>query len=40
MAEESLDLEEIDTGLDQMGGITVSKTVRGDLFWLCYVSCG
>jgi hypothetical protein len=46
MAEEFLDLDQIDAGLDQMGGIAVAQTVRGDLFFspqasttLCKVVC-
>ena len=31
-AEEFLDLDQIDAGLDQMGGIAVPQAVRGDLF--------
>ena len=32
VAEDLLHLQEIDPGLDQMGGITVAKTVGADLF--------
>ena len=33
MAEEFLYLDQIDTGLDQVGGVTVAKAVRGDVFF-------
>ena len=33
MTEDLLHLQQIDTGLDQMGGVTVAKAVRGDLFF-------
>ena len=33
VAEEIADLEQIDTGLDQMGGITVAKTMGRNLFF-------
>ena len=33
MAEEFLYLDQIDTGLDQVGGIAVAQTVGGDLFF-------
>jgi hypothetical protein len=31
VAEEFLDFDQIDAGLDQMRGIAVAKTVRGDV---------
>jgi hypothetical protein len=34
MAEDFLDLEQIDTRFDQMSGIGVTKAVRGDLFFI------
>ena len=33
MAEEFLHLDQIDTGLDQVRGITVAQAVRGNLFF-------
>ncbi len=33
MAEELLYLDQIDAGLDQVGGIAVAQAVRGDLFF-------
>ena len=33
MAEEFLDLEQIDSGLNQVGGITVAQAVWRDLFF-------
>ena len=33
MAEEFLHLDQVDAGLDQVGGIAVAQTVRGDLFF-------
>ena len=46
MAEKFLDLDEIDAGLDQVGGIAVPQAVWGDLFFspqasttLCKVRC-
>ena len=33
VAEELLYLDQIDTGLDQVGGIAVAKAVRGDVFF-------
>ena len=33
MAEELLDLDQIDPGLDQVSGIAVAQAVRGDLFF-------
>ena len=33
MPEEFLDLDQIDTGLDQMSGIAVAQAVRRDLFF-------
>ena len=33
MAEVFLDLDQIDTGLDQVGGIAVAQAVRGDVFF-------
>ncbi len=32
--EDSLDLEQIDTGFDQVSGVGVTKIVRGDLFFI------
>jgi hypothetical protein len=34
MAEDFLDLEQVDARLDQVGRITVTKAVRGDLFFI------
>ena len=34
MAEEFLYLDQVDAGLDQVGGIAVAQTVWGDLFRL------
>ena len=46
MAEELLHFDQIDTGFNQMRGITVAQAVRGDLFFspqdsttLCKVVC-
>ena len=36
MAEDLLHLKQIHTGLDQMGGIGMAQTVRGDLFLMGY----
>lgn len=33
VAEAPLHIDEVNAGLDQIGGITVAKTVRGDLFF-------
>ena len=34
MTKDLLHLEQIDTGLDQMGRITVAQTVRSNLFFI------
>ena len=34
VTEDLLDFEQVDTRFDQMGGITVTKAVRGDLFFI------
>jgi hypothetical protein len=34
MAEDLLHLEQIDTGLDQMGCIAMPQAMRGDLFFI------
>ena len=34
MAEDFLDFEQVDARLDQVGRITVTKAVRGDLFFI------
>jgi hypothetical protein len=34
MAEDLLNLKQVDTRFNQMGGITVPKTVHGELFFI------
>ena len=34
MAEDVLDLDQIDAGLDEVGGVAVAQTMRRDLFFI------
>ena len=40
MAKEFLHLDQIDTGLNYVGGIAVPQAVRSNLFWVFAYECG